>query len=140
MKKLKSGLKPEGIQREKVLYHDNFIVDDFASATAIRKMIVNRQFNDIMKVMPRSAYILLAQDFDLIIFTKSIILLQESAALLMAFSNLLTFLFLILLRMLNLQRYEKQAKKPGTGDWKIVRCILRWNHVRCVQGQLYSQG
>ncbi len=62
MKKLKSGLKPEGIQREKVLYHDNFIVDDFASSTAIRKMIVNRQFNDIMKVMPRSSYILLAQE------------------------------------------------------------------------------
>ena len=62
MKKLKSSLRPEGIKREKVVYHDDFIVDDFASATAIRKMIVNRQFNDIMKVMPRSAYILLAQE------------------------------------------------------------------------------
>ena len=62
MKKLKSNLKPEGIKREKVVYHDDFIVDDFASATAIRKMIVGRQFNDIMKVMPRSSYILLAQE------------------------------------------------------------------------------
>lgn len=62
MKKLKSTMKPEGIQRKKVLYQDEFIVDDFASATAIRKMIVNRQFNDIMKVMPRSSYILLAQE------------------------------------------------------------------------------
>ena len=62
MKKLKSPLKPIGIQREKVYYHDNFIVDDFASATAIRKMIINRQFNDIMKVIPRSSYILLAQE------------------------------------------------------------------------------
>ena len=61
MKKLKSTLKPIGIQREKIFYHE-FIVDDFASATAIRKMIVNRQFNDIMKVMPRSASILLAQE------------------------------------------------------------------------------
>lgn len=62
MKKLKSTLKPIGIQREKIFYHDEFIVDDFASATAIRKMIVNRQFNDIMKVMPRSSYVLLAQE------------------------------------------------------------------------------
>ena len=62
MKKLKSPLKPIGVQREKVFYHDNFIVDDFASSTAIRKMIVSRQFDDIMKVMPRSAYILLAQE------------------------------------------------------------------------------
>lgn len=62
MKKLKSPLKPMGIQREKVFYHDNFIVDDFASATAIRRMIINRQFDDIMKVMPRSSYILLAQE------------------------------------------------------------------------------
>lgn len=62
MKKLKSPLQPVGIQREKVFYNDNFIVDDFASATAIRKMIVNRQFDDIMKVIPRSSYILLAQE------------------------------------------------------------------------------
>ncbi len=62
MKKLKSNMKPVGIKREKVFYNDDFIIDDFASSTAIRKMIVNRQFNDIMKVMPRSAYILLAQE------------------------------------------------------------------------------
>ena len=62
MKKQKSPLKPIGIQREKVYYHDNFIVDDFASATAIRKMIINRQFNEIMKVIPRSSYVLLAQE------------------------------------------------------------------------------
>lgn len=62
MKKLKSQLKPIGVQREKVFYNDNFIVDDFASATAIRKMIVNRQFDDIMKVIPYSSYVLLAQE------------------------------------------------------------------------------
>ena len=62
IKKQKSPLKPIGIQREKVYYHDNFIVDDFASATAIRKMIINRQFNEIMKVIPRSSYVLLAQE------------------------------------------------------------------------------
>lgn len=62
LKKLKSPLKPIAIKREKVLYQDEMIVDDFASATAIRKMIVNNQFNDIMKVIPRSSYILLAQE------------------------------------------------------------------------------
>lgn len=62
MKKLKSPLTPVGIQREKVYYNDDCIVDDFASATAIRKMISNMQFDDIMKVIPRSSYVLLAQE------------------------------------------------------------------------------
>lgn len=62
LKKLKSTLTPFGIRREKVLYHDEMIVDDFASATAIRKMIVHRQFDDIRKVIPRSSYILLGQE------------------------------------------------------------------------------
>ena len=62
LKKLKSPLTPIGIKRQKVFYHDEFIVDDFASATAIRKMIAMRQFDDISKVIPRSSYILLAPE------------------------------------------------------------------------------
>ncbi len=62
MKKLKSNLSPIGVKREKVLYNDEEIVDDFASATAIRKMISNRQFNDIRKVMPNSSYVLLGRE------------------------------------------------------------------------------
>lgn len=62
IKKIKSNLNPIGIQRQKVLYHEEIIVDDFASATAIRKMIVNRQFDDIRKVIPNSSYILLGQE------------------------------------------------------------------------------
>ena len=80
LKKLKSPLKPIGIKREKVLYHDEIIVDDFASATSIRKMIATRQFDDIIKVIPRSSYILLAQELrkghyvlDLSKFQKEII-------------------------------------------------------------------
>ena len=80
IKKLKSPLKPIGIRREKVLYNDEIIIDDFASATAIRKMISNRQFDDIIKVMPRSTYILMAQEIrnghyvlDLSKFQKEII-------------------------------------------------------------------
>ena len=62
IKKLKSNLTPIGIKREKVFYHDQFMIDDFASATAIRKMILSRQFDDIMKVMPRSSYLFLAYE------------------------------------------------------------------------------
>ncbi len=62
MKKLKSNLSPIGVKREKVLYNDEEIVDDFASATAIRKMISNRQFNDIRKVMPNYSYVLLGRE------------------------------------------------------------------------------
>ncbi len=80
LKKLKSNLKPLGIKREKVFYNDNMIVDDFASATAIRKFIVNRQFDEIRKVIPKSSYILLGQELkkghyvlDLSKFQKEII-------------------------------------------------------------------
>ena len=69
-----------GIKREKVLYHDEIIVDDFASATAIRRMIATRQFDDIIKVIPRTSYVLLAQEvrkghyvLDLSKFQKEII-------------------------------------------------------------------
>ena len=75
-----NALKPVGIKREKVLYHDEIIVDDFASATAIRRMIATRQFDDIIKVIPRTSYVLLAQEFrkghyvlDLSKFQKEII-------------------------------------------------------------------
>ena len=62
LKKLKSPLTPLGIKREKVYYNDEIIVDDFASATAIRKFIVNQKFDEIRKVIPRSSYILLGQE------------------------------------------------------------------------------
>ena len=80
IKRLKSPLKPIGIKRQKVLYNDEVIIDDFASATAIRKMISTRQFDDITKVMPKTSYILLGQELkkghyviDLSKFQKEII-------------------------------------------------------------------
>ncbi len=80
IKKLKSPLRPIGIRREKVLYNDEFIVDDFASATAIRKMIACKQFGDITKVIPRTSYNLLTEELskghyvlDLSKFQKEII-------------------------------------------------------------------
>ena len=62
MKKLKSKLEPIGIQREKVLYNDEEMVDDFASATAIRKMISHKYFGDMRKAMPNSSYMLLGRE------------------------------------------------------------------------------
>ena len=80
MKKTKSTIVPIGIKREKVLYHDKYIVDEFASATAIRKMLMTKELNDIRKVMPRNSYLLLGEELkkghyviDLSRFEKEII-------------------------------------------------------------------
>ena len=62
LKRTKSAINPIGIRREKVLYNDKYIVDEFASATAIRKMLLTKQLNDISKVMPRSTYLLLGDE------------------------------------------------------------------------------
>ena len=62
LKKTKSTITPVGIKREKVLYNDKYIVDEFASATAIRKMLMTKELNDIRKVMPRSSYLLLGEE------------------------------------------------------------------------------
>ena len=64
LKKYKSHIMPIAIKREKAFYNSNCIVDEYASATAIRNMIVNSQFNDIRKVMPRIAYDLLMQEIE----------------------------------------------------------------------------
>ena len=62
MRKTKSTIVPIGIKREKVLYNDKYIVDEFASATAIRKMLMTNELNDIRKVMPRSSYLLFGEE------------------------------------------------------------------------------
>ena len=80
MRKTKSTITPIGIKREKVLYNDKYIVDEFASATAIRKMLMTKELNDISKVMPRNSYLLLGEELkkghyviDLSRFEKEII-------------------------------------------------------------------
>lgn len=62
LKRTKSMINPIGIKREKVLYNDKYIVDEFASATAIRKMLITKQLGDISKVMPRNSYLLLGEE------------------------------------------------------------------------------
>lgn len=80
LKKLKSNMNPVGIQRKKVYYNDERIIDEFASSTAIRKLVAKDQFNEIRKVMPPRAYMLMLDEIkrgnyviDLVKFEKEIL-------------------------------------------------------------------
>ncbi|MBR3673107.1 MAG: nucleotidyltransferase [Clostridia bacterium] len=64
LKKLKSNITPVAIKREKVYYNDDFIVDDLASATAIRKLMMNKDFAGLIKVVPRSCYEILTKEHE----------------------------------------------------------------------------
>ena len=64
LKQLKSKITPIAIKREKVYYNDNFIVDDFASATAIRKLVANKDFSGLIKVVPRICYETILKEFE----------------------------------------------------------------------------
>ncbi len=61
IKRLKTDIKPYAIQRKNVYYNDEQIVDEFASSTAIRKLLTRNEFSDIRKVMPENAYFLLKE-------------------------------------------------------------------------------
>ena len=62
LRRLKSDIKPYAIQRKKVYYNDEQIVDEFASSTAIRKMLMREQYSDIRKVVPANTYPLLEEE------------------------------------------------------------------------------
>lgn len=64
LKKLKSNITPVAIKREKVYYNDNSIVDEFASATGIRKLVANRDFDGLIKVVPRTCYDIIKKEFE----------------------------------------------------------------------------
>ena len=61
LKTQKSNMNPIMVKRSKVYYNDDRIVDDFASATAIRKLIKRREYEDLRKVVPRSTYKILSR-------------------------------------------------------------------------------
>lgn len=63
IKMQKSQLNPVLIKREKVYYNDMRIVDDLASATAIRKMMEQKEYSQIRKVVPKSTYKILGEEF-----------------------------------------------------------------------------
>ena len=65
LKKIKSTIQPIPVKREKVYYNDNVIVDEFACATAIRKLLKNEEFSEIRKVVPKSTYQILKKETEL---------------------------------------------------------------------------
>ncbi len=80
LKKLKSNMKPYSIQRKKVYYNDEKIVDEFASSTAIRKLIAREEYDDLRKVVPTDSYMLLREEIkrgniviDIVKFEKEIL-------------------------------------------------------------------
>lgn len=80
LRKNKSQMRPFSIQRKKVYYNDERIIDEFASSTAIRTLLASEQYDDIRKVMPLNSYMHLKNEIekgnyvlDLIKYEKEII-------------------------------------------------------------------
>ena len=64
LKRLKSDMNPVSVERKKVYYNDDKIVDEFASSTAIRKLLRTGQYDEIRKVMPRSSYLMMKEEIN----------------------------------------------------------------------------
>ena len=64
LKSLKSPMTPLAIQRKKVYYNDERIVDEYASSTAIRKLLTLGEFDEIRKVMPTTSYRILKDEIE----------------------------------------------------------------------------
>lgn len=80
IKRLKSGMKPYLVKRERVFYNDDAVVDDFASATAIRRLLARNQTEDLSRVLPKSSYSILMEELkkenvvlDIVKYEKEII-------------------------------------------------------------------
>lgn len=63
LKQQKSMIQPNIVPRKNVYYNDQKIVDDFASATAIRKLMLNREYAKVRKVVPRSTYQIISEEY-----------------------------------------------------------------------------
>lgn len=63
LKQQRSKMEPILIKRQKVYYNDDKIVDDFASATAIRKLMLRKDYLQVSKVVPRSTYQILGEEY-----------------------------------------------------------------------------
>ena len=63
IEKIGSGIKPITIKREKVGYYEEGFVDKIASATGIRKMLLDKRYEELKELMPLESYeILLSQE------------------------------------------------------------------------------
>lgn len=59
LKNQKSKLTPIGIKREKVYYNSTKIIDEFASSTGIRSLLLRNQVEEIRKVVPPDTFSIL---------------------------------------------------------------------------------
>lgn len=59
IRKQKSNLIPVGIKREKVFYNSKKIIDEYASSTGIRNLLVTNQLEEATRVMPSNAFSIL---------------------------------------------------------------------------------
>lgn len=80
LKKHKSKIQPIYISRHKAHYNSTDIYNNIASATAIRKLLKNKDFNKIKNLLPNSTYSILMENInnkhiigDLDIFEKEIL-------------------------------------------------------------------
>ncbi len=63
LKKQKSNLMPIGIKREKIYYNSMKIIDEFASATGIRNLLLRNQVEEVRKVVPSTTFQILMNNF-----------------------------------------------------------------------------
>ena len=59
LKKQKSNLVPIGVKREKVYYNSTKIIDEYASSTGVRNLLLHNQLEEVRKVVPAKTYSLL---------------------------------------------------------------------------------
>lgn len=62
LKRQGSNIIPIGIKREKVHYNSSDIVDNFASGTGIRNLIMQNRLEEISQVMPSKSYEILIEN------------------------------------------------------------------------------
>lgn len=62
LRKNKSKITPIGIKREKVYYNSNKIIDEFASSSGIRRLLMRSDYADIRKVTPKYSYEVLMEN------------------------------------------------------------------------------
>ena len=66
IKKIKSEIKPFTIKREKVGYFDLGFKDEIASATGIRAMLKEKEYDKLKKLMPPKTYEILMNNPSLV--------------------------------------------------------------------------
>jgi len=62
IKKQKAEIIPVGIKREKVFYNSKKIIDEFASSTGIRSLMIHNEFDAISKVVPSKTFNVLLEN------------------------------------------------------------------------------